>query len=430
MEPKLSDHSPVVVQVKEDIKIGKRFSFLNSWIHHPKYGNIVKEAWNSHVVGSPIFRLFAKLKRVKHALATLHKDNYSNFTGTFFFGIDKANLIREISSSEIKASLFSIDFNSSPGIDAFSSGFFTSSWDIIERDLYAAVCSFFKSGRMVKQANCTLISLIPKKSIVASVLDYKPISCWNVPYVIAVKETLSEFALLSGLHANVVKTNIYFGGVSSEATSAILQATGFSMGQLPFKYFGISLSTSRVSVSIFDPLITKIQKSVLHWSFHSLTYGGKIQLLNSVVFGIDNYWCGEKWSSKVGRAFVLLGQSSYNLLYGCSMKLATQDNIQKRGFQFASRCCLCETHVDDHDHLFFSCSFSANIWGSILTWMNLPNITAPLSHILASCLFGKNRKDWKTSWYFTSIAAAVNQIWWERDLRTFCQRKNDAVGII
>ncbi|XP_074303248.1 uncharacterized protein LOC141637696 [Silene latifolia] len=330
---------------------------------------------------------------------------------------NKVRLVQDISSSEIRAALFSIDSNSSPEVDGFSSGLFKSSWDIIKGDFCAAVHSFFRSGHMAKQANSTLISLIPKKAIATSVLDYRLISCctvfyktvskilsnriqpilpylireeqaafvkgrnifenimlsqslikgyarkilsqrclikvdikkafdsiqweflsqmlsslgfpsifsnwimgcitntWysfklnggiagffpgksgirqgdplspylfvlsmeilsrylrvlcakknvsyhpkcsklnlnhlifaddlmifvrgDVPSVVAVKNTLVEYALLYGLHANVDKTNIYLGGVSPELVSEILQETGFSKGQFPFKYLGI-----------------------------------------------------------------------------------------------------------------------------------------------------------------------------------------------
>ncbi|XP_074290448.1 uncharacterized protein LOC141617162 [Silene latifolia] len=80
----------------------------------------------------------------------------------------------------------------------------------------------------------------------------------DVPSVVAVTDTLVDFALLSGLHANVDKTNIYLGGVSPEIVSEILQETGFSKGHFPFKYLGIPLSTSRISILMFDPLSASI----------------------------------------------------------------------------------------------------------------------------------------------------------------------------
>ncbi|XP_074299862.1 uncharacterized protein LOC141631036 [Silene latifolia] len=47
----------------------------------------------------------------------------------------------------------------------------------------------------------------------------------DVPSVAAVKDTLGMFAELSGLHANIEKTNIYFGGVHPNVKEAILDDT-------------------------------------------------------------------------------------------------------------------------------------------------------------------------------------------------------------
>ncbi|XP_074278205.1 uncharacterized protein LOC141601800 [Silene latifolia] len=97
----------------------------------------------------------------------------------------------------------------------------------------------------------------------------------DVPSVAAVKSTLSLFAELFGLHANIEKTNMYFGGVHPDVMEAMLAATGFSDGQLTFRYLGVPLSSSRVSVAMFDSLILKIKHSIQHWYSNFLTYAGR-----------------------------------------------------------------------------------------------------------------------------------------------------------
>ncbi|XP_074278490.1 uncharacterized protein LOC141602079 [Silene latifolia] len=609
---------------------------------------------------------------------------------------DKIRLIQDISSAEIKAALFSIDSNSSPGVDGFSSGiqpilpylvgeeqaafvkgrnilenimlsqslikgyarkvlsprclikvdikkaFDSIQWEFLSQMLSSlgfpsifskwimgcitntwysfklnrGIAGFFPGKSGIRQGDplspylfvlsmeilsrhlrvlCTKnnVSYHPKCSklnlnhlIFAD--DLMIFVRGDVPSVVAVKETLVEFDLLSGLHANVDKTNIYLGDVSPAITSEIHQETGFSKGHFPFKYLGIPLSTSRISVIMFDPLVTKVQKKVLHWPSHSLFYAGKLQLINSVVFGLNNYWCasillpvaiikkiehlcshffwgipetGRRWSSKDGKwpsdhrpswksicspwsgggfnikdlpswnralfvkwlavliapasglwakwqqAYVLKGtyiwclhakdsfsasmkvilavrdflvesagsiQSARALLqtwvhgshfhhqiaYGffraaptqgdwtkgvsyssiipsyritCSMavqsQLDTQDNIKKRGYQFANRCIFCEASEEDHCHLFFSCPFTAKVWSSILSWLSLPQISSSSLHLLFACPFGSSRKNWKNHWYYTSLAAAVNQLWWERNQRIFSYKIIDAAGL-
>ncbi|XP_074321237.1 uncharacterized protein LOC141657793 [Silene latifolia] len=64
----VSDHSPVMVNVFDDPPVKSRFSFLNCWIGHSKYKGIVAQAWQTYVQGSAMFRVFSKLKYVKHGL--------------------------------------------------------------------------------------------------------------------------------------------------------------------------------------------------------------------------------------------------------------------------------------------------------------------------------------------------------------------------
>ncbi|KAK9733319.1 hypothetical protein RND81_04G059600 [Saponaria officinalis] len=107
----------------------------------------------------------------------------------------------------------------------------------------------------------------------------------------AVKNALDCFASWSGLTANNEKTEIYFGGVNEAVRDSILAATGFSEGRFPFRYLGIPLHASRLAPEMFNALILKIQRLVQHWSSKTLTYAGKIQLINSIIFGLESYWC-------------------------------------------------------------------------------------------------------------------------------------------
>ncbi|XP_074288913.1 uncharacterized protein LOC141614057 [Silene latifolia] len=113
----------------------------------------------------------------------------------------------------------------------------------------------------------------------------------DVPSVSAISDSLHKFALLSGLHANTEKTSIYFGGVSELVKELILSSTGFYEGAFPLGYLGLPLHTSRLTSDMFDTIIIKIQQAMAHWSNCFLSYAGKLQLINSIVFGLENFWC-------------------------------------------------------------------------------------------------------------------------------------------
>lgn len=61
------------------------------------------------------------------------------------------DLCKPVSAIEIKAALWSIGGEKSPGPDGYSSQFYKDSWDIVKGDVVAAILNFFNSGKMLKQ---------------------------------------------------------------------------------------------------------------------------------------------------------------------------------------------------------------------------------------------------------------------------------------
>ncbi|KAK4384363.1 LINE-1 reverse transcriptase [Sesamum angolense] len=97
--------------------------------------------------------------------------------------IDEANLLdAPVTQSDIKDAFFAIDEDSAPGPDGYTSAFFKSAWPVIGHDISEAVGEFFRTGKLLKQINTTLLALIPKVSLPNYVSDYRPISCCNVLY--------------------------------------------------------------------------------------------------------------------------------------------------------------------------------------------------------------------------------------------------------
>ncbi|XP_074300962.1 uncharacterized protein LOC141632303 [Silene latifolia] len=113
----------------------------------------------------------------------------------------------------------------------------------------------------------------------------------DTPSVAAVATCLDSFASISGLYANPAKTNIYYGGVDDEVKRQINALTGYIEDAFPFRYLGITLNPGRLTSSMFNMMVDKIQGSIHHWSGNLLSYAGKLQLINAVVFGLENFWC-------------------------------------------------------------------------------------------------------------------------------------------
>lgn len=101
---------------------------------------------------------------------------------------------------------------------------------------------------------------------------------------------LDMFALTSGLKANPMKSNIYFGGVTGAVKEEILRMSGMSEGKLPFKYLGVPLSSQKLSAMQCQPLVNNILHRINGWAAKLLSYAGRLQLIKSVLFGIQTYW--------------------------------------------------------------------------------------------------------------------------------------------
>ncbi|KAL0285318.1 UNVERIFIED_CONTAM: hypothetical protein Sradi_7176900 [Sesamum radiatum] len=83
---------------------------------------------------------------------------------------------------KIRQAIFDIDETKAPGPDGYSAGFYKAAWPVIGGEVTQAILDFFRTGRLLKQINATLISLIPKVNNPAVVAEFRPISCCNVLY--------------------------------------------------------------------------------------------------------------------------------------------------------------------------------------------------------------------------------------------------------
>ncbi|XP_074277955.1 uncharacterized protein LOC141601560 [Silene latifolia] len=233
----------------------------------------------------------------------------------------------------------------------------------------------------------------------------------DLPSIRRATQVLLEFSKWLRLRPNFDKTEAYFGGISVDLKHLILTDTGPTEGTFSFRYLGLPANHARLSCCMYDGLITKLQTLSTSCAFRSLSYTGKLQVINSMVFGlcmgsirvtwIINYFLSSHtiWDLSIQQYFdeslrgvieardlllsqvedvpsivacllscVVKGSFLVILILAIQRKLAILDMLVGRGISLANRCILCKCKEECARHLFFKCPLAAALSSAILSW--------------------------------------------------------------
>jgi hypothetical protein len=91
------------------------------------------------------------------------------------------------SCHEIDQIITSLPSNKSPGPDDFNTDFVKKCWPVIAPDFYELCNKFFEGSLCMRSINGSYVTLIPKKSSLDSVGDYRPISLLNTSVKVLTK---------------------------------------------------------------------------------------------------------------------------------------------------------------------------------------------------------------------------------------------------
>jgi len=107
-------------------------------------------------------------------------------------------LSRSVFSQEIKRALFQMHPDKAAGPDGYNAFFFRRNWNVIGENVCTAIHSFFNSGRLLKEVNHTLVTLVPKDTNASLLSDFWPISCCNIIYKIISKVLTNRLQQIIG----------------------------------------------------------------------------------------------------------------------------------------------------------------------------------------------------------------------------------------
>lgn len=85
------------------------------------------------------------------------------------------------------------------------------------------------------------------------------------------------------------KTELYTSGLN-EAETLVVTRFGFNSGSLPIRYLGLPLMSRKLRISYYDPLLYKLINCFKSWAVKTLSFAGRLLLLNIVISGTIIFW--------------------------------------------------------------------------------------------------------------------------------------------
>lgn len=101
---------------------------------------------------------------------------------------------------------------------------------------------------------------------------------------------LRTFAELSGLQANLQKSQIYLGGVSPHTKQHLLRISKFQAGSFPMRHLGFPIASRRWTKQECFSLVEKVAGRLKCWSTRHLSFAGRLLLINSALHSFKFYW--------------------------------------------------------------------------------------------------------------------------------------------
>lgn len=90
---------------------------------------------------------------------------------------------------------------------------------------------------------------------------------------------------------NVSKSTLFVASREKQALESEAVELGLSVSMLPMRYLGLPLTTKKMTKVDYEPLVDKIRTRLMSWTCRHLSYAGRLQLINSVIMSISNFWC-------------------------------------------------------------------------------------------------------------------------------------------
>lgn len=101
---------------------------------------------------------------------------------------------------------------------------------------------------------------------------------------------LRSFELVSGLKVNIHKSKLVGASVESNQIGSFSGLVNCRTMTVPLQYLGLPVGGNPRRLSLWDPVVSRLQKKLSSWRRNSLSFGGGIYLLKSILESIPLYF--------------------------------------------------------------------------------------------------------------------------------------------
>ncbi|GJX26958.1 reverse transcriptase domain, reverse transcriptase zinc-binding domain protein [Tanacetum coccineum] len=113
-------------------------------------------------------------------------------------------------------------------------------------------------------------------------------------------------------------------------------------------------------------------------------------------------------------------------------KLKTQDKLSQWEVNgdLTMSCSLCENQPDSHEHIFFECMFSKQVWDIMKGLAGLSNVAGRYKEIVDYLIPFANSKSCRITVAKLVFSATAYYLWQERNTRLFTKEKRSVMQVV
>ncbi|GJS76384.1 RNA-directed DNA polymerase, eukaryota [Tanacetum coccineum] len=106
---------------------------------------------------------------------------------------------------------------------------------------------------------------------------------WSHSNLRGIMNILRCFSFLSGMSINIQKSHLLGVSIPDVSVTEAANSIGCSIMKAPFKYLGILVGENMSSIKAWGEIVAKMKKRLSRWKLNTLSVGGRLTLLKSVL---------------------------------------------------------------------------------------------------------------------------------------------------